>query len=97
MGYPNESRRIEVIKTTPFLIGITIATLVIIAGTTALGVVYGGNYDKTGNSTNGVNIENNINVQVGPDGINSNGISFYDLFFKNINSEAKKSQNRKKP
>ena len=70
-GENKESRRIEVIKTTPFLIGITIATLVIIAGATALGVVYGKNSFKIGNS---VNVENNINVQVVKESKNSKGL-----------------------
>ena len=63
-----DSVKIEVIKTKPFLIGITIAVFVVIAGIVALSylVVNGGSLNKD----EGINVENNINVNFGKDNLN---------------------------
>ena len=52
----------------PFLIGVTIAVLVVIAGIVVLVyvAVNGGNFNKN----DGINVANNINVHVGKDGLN---------------------------
>ena len=63
-----DSIKIEVIKSKPFLIGITIAVFVVIAGIVGLSylIVTGGNSKKD----EGINVENNINVNFGKDNLN---------------------------
>ena len=63
-----DSIKVEVIKSKPFLIGITIAVFVVIAGIVALSyiIVTGGNSNKD----DGINVENNINVNIGKDNLN---------------------------
>ena len=69
MSDSKESTKIEVNKLMPFLIGVTIAVLVVIAGIVVLMYVAlnGGNFNKP---QNGINVANNINVHVGKDGLN---------------------------
>ena len=68
MSNSNETTQVEVIKSKPFLIGITIAVFVVIAGIVGLSyvVVTGGNSKKD----EGINVENNINVNFGKDNLN---------------------------
>ena len=63
MSSRKESIKLEVIESTPLLIGTTIAILVLIAGIVSLSVVYGGYSDKNNEST--INVINNINVNIG--------------------------------
>ena len=68
MSNSKESTSVEVIKSKPFLIGITIAVFVVIAGIVGLSylIVTGGNSKKD----EGINVENNINVNFGKDNLN---------------------------
>ena len=68
MSNSKESTSVEVIKSKPFLIGITIAVFVVIAGIVALSyiIVTGGNSNKD----DGINVENNINVNFGKYNLN---------------------------
>ena len=74
MSDSKESTKIEVNKLMPFLIGVTIAVLVVIAGIVVLVyvAVNGGNFNKNDGSSpqNGINVVNNINVHVGKNGLN---------------------------
>ena len=74
MSDSKESTKLEVNKLMPFLIGVTIAVLVVIAGIVVLTYVAekGENFNKNdgGAPQNGINVENNINVHVGKDGLN---------------------------